>query len=427
MRWDVPRGLTIRGLDLMLPDDKGRAFPTAPEGIRRLIAVSPFLDGGAVAAIGRWGDSGTNRSLLSTRPALAPLARQAGQPLKSFTSLLVLPATPESQETLEGLQEESTDVALEARGLHAKLLWAEHSGGATLWLGSANLTQRGWMRNAELVAEVEVERRGKATAAVELEEGISAFQDCGEEVKEKDLLLDAPDTATDLDRLEEARRTVAARLEARQILGGDQTVKVYCSAAPHPEDLDIKLSVGPVASALTEWPRGEAEIVLAGASGEAPTELLAVQLELNDETLSWTQRIAFDPPLSAARLDQRDASVLADWLGAAGMLAAIRGLLDGTSDGDGDGGRRWDDLDEPGGRGPGSRGPAPVTDAPTLEQALKAWMRDPRRLALVDQLLAMWPRAGTDRHEQVARARLDAFRRTWTTLRASLREESNVA
>jgi hypothetical protein len=422
VRWDVPRGLSIRNLELMLPDDKGRGLPAAPDGTRRLVAVSPFLDGGAVAEVAKWGGSEASRSLISTRSALAPLAKQEKRPLKPFAPLLVLPATPEGQETAVEPEDESADATIEERGLHAKFLWVEHSAGATLWLGSANLTQRGWKRNAELVAEIEVERRGGASAARELEEGILAFHDYGEKVEEEDLVNDMPETVTDLDRLEEARRSVAAKLDARQLLGAEGMVMVSCLAPPHAEDTGIMLSIGPVAGALTEWPRGQAEVVLTGASAETPTELLVVQIVLNGERLSWTQRIAFDPPLSSGRLDQRDVSALAEWLGASGMLAAVRDLLDGT--GDGEGGGRWDEPDKADRHA--SRGAAPQAprDSPTIEQVLRAWMRDPQRLALVDQLLSKAPAASANPGEEAARRQLEAFRRTWSTLRASLGEAS---
>lgn len=424
IRWDVPRGLTIRRVDLMLPDDTGRRLPKAPEGTKRVIAVSPFLDGGAVAEISRWGAPESSRSLISTRPAMTPLARHAQEPLKFFSVLLALPATPEGQESTEE-PEDSADAAFEAQGLHAKFLWVEHNAGATLWLGSANLTRRGWERNAELVAEIEVERRGGASAARELEEGILAFRDLGETVEVSALLQETPEEETDLDRLEVARSEVAARLDGWQVLGSDKVARVRCLAPPHPEQAEMRLSIGPVAGALTEWPRGETELSLTGASNETPTELLVVRLELNDQHVSWIQRIPFDPPLSAARLDQRDASALANWLGVRGMLAAIRDLLDGSGGGEGDGYDRWDAPDKEDKSTPAAARPPTASEAPTLEQALKAWIRDPKRLDVVDQLLMTQPHAGSNSEEQIARTQLDGFRRTWTTLRASLGEASH--
>jgi len=420
VRWDVPRGLAIERLDLFLPEDKPRSLPKQPEGVGEVVAVSPFLDGTAVGKISKWGEAGTKRILMSSRPELAKLNRQSSSPLGPFNTLLVLPATGESQETSEGEDTDSTDTAVEARGLHAKFLWAEHVTGATMWLGSANLTERGWTRNAELVAEIAVERRGNAAAVRELEQGIRAFVEYADEIKKGDLARDSADEPTDLDRLEEARRQVAVSLDARQRLRPDGRVGVSSSSAPHPENADIELSLGPIAGALVKWPRGQAEIVLPAAAGSAPSDLLVVRLDLKDESVSWTQAFPFDPPLDASQFDRRDASVLGDWLGARGMMRAIGELLDNASDGDGSG-DRWDGEDGTTDAGRGAR-TGTKASAPSLEQALRAWMRDPGRLELIEQLLTAVPQAGVGLDEAEAREQLERFRRTWATLRESLAE-----
>lgn len=420
VRWDVPRGLGIERLDLFLPDDKPRSLPKQPDGVSELIAVSPFLDGTAVSKISNWGAAGTKRSLMSSRPELAKICGQASRPLKPFDALLALPATAEGQETLDDEEGKSVDTAIESRGLHAKFLWAEHSTGATMWLGSANLTERGWTRNAELVAEVAIERRGNASAARELEQGVRAFLEYADDIKEKDLAREAADEPSDLDRLEEARRHVAEVLDARQRLRPDGTVSVSCAVSPHPGDEAIEMSIGPIAGMPVKWPRGETAIPLPVTAGAAPSDLLVVRLELRGESVSWTQAIPFDPPLDQAQFDRRDASVLGDWLGARGMMRAIRDLLDDSGDGDGSG-EQWDSDDTASERGRGS-GAGAEAMVPSLEQALKAWMRDPGRLDVVEQLLAAVPETGTDAGDAEARAQLKQFRRTWATLRESLVE-----
>ena len=422
VRWNVPRGLVIRRIDLLLPGDGGRGLPKEPGEVSEIVAVSPFLDGGAVSQISKWGTDKTQRTLLSTRPALAQLARQVEEPLAPFNHLLALPEISESQETKDQQEQTSTEAEVEEQGLHAKFLWAEHGAGTTLWLGSANLTKRGWKRNGELVAEVEVERRGNALAARELREGIRAFVDRAESVRIEELGGDECEPS-DLDRLEEARRQVAARLDARQVKAPDDRTWVECASPPHPDNTTIELSIGPVGGAMTEWPRGEGRITLIGASTETPTELLTITLSLNDEEVSWTQRAPFDPLLDSARLDQRDAAALSAWLGARGMLSAVRDLLDGTPEGEVSDSEKWNAPDADGkDKNTGIRGGL-YPEVPTLEQALKAWIREPRRLALVEQLLTaeIQPLANAD--DDGSQAQLDAFRRMWATLRASLTEQ----
>lgn len=55
VHWEVPRGLVVEEIVLMLPQDANRDFPPCPEGVRRLIAVAPFLDATTPKRVGRWG------------------------------------------------------------------------------------------------------------------------------------------------------------------------------------------------------------------------------------------------------------------------------------------------------------------------------------------------------------------------------------
>jgi hypothetical protein len=56
------------------------------------LEFQPFLDGTVVGQFGRWGDAGTQRTLVSTLPELAKLANQTGKPLAGFRDLLFLDA-----------------------------------------------------------------------------------------------------------------------------------------------------------------------------------------------------------------------------------------------------------------------------------------------------------------------------------------------
>ena len=64
-------------------------------------------------------------------------------------------------------------------------------------------------------------------------------------------------------------------------------------------------------------------------------------------------------------------------------------------------------------------------DFPTLEQVLRAWLRDPDRLKAVDSILraaSNHPRADDD--DDVSLRHLDAFVRSWRILRTNLMEGS---
>jgi hypothetical protein len=420
LRWDVPRGLDVRRLDLMLPEDAKRSLPTEPEGVGRIVAVSPFLDGYATGRISDWGGPDTERSLVSTRPALSLLAGQVAKPLKGFDPLVVLPETTDAQDAVdedETANESGNDatVEIDGRGLHAKLLWAEHAAGATLWLGSVNLTRRGWTTNAEIVAEIGVERRGQARAAREVSEGIEAFRGMAVEVKSADLLSEAVEETTQA-RLEEARRALAAGLEVHQELHPSGGVRLIAKSPPDLADPAINLLVGQIAGEKITWPRGAGSVDLPMDTPSVMTELIVFTLRLEDDEVSWTQVITFAQKFDEVALDRRDVQVLGAWLGPRALLTAIGDLLGGGGE-DGMGEQKWDSTDGFGDGGDGAVGRPMESSAPTIEQVMRAWVREPERLALVGRLVEMSVQMASDSAEdQKAIGQLQGFRKAWATL-----------
>ena len=406
-RWDVPQGLDVRRVELMLPDDGGRGMPQAPADIERLIAVAPFLDGKTVGRLGAWGDK---KELLSSMPELARLNAQTSAPLAGF-DLLALPGTPEEGVGPPEEGDATSEAALEARGLHAKLLWAEHGRRATLWLGSPNLTQRAWQRNAEAYAEVGVSLRRNPPAARALYDGIEAFRELARPVRPEELGAAVKEDPVE-EALERARGQVAARLSGHQRRGMNSTIVETRDGPPHPDDTRVALDVARLGGAMRPWPPGavSVEIPLLDA---VETELLSLRVSLNGDGISWTQRVPFDPPLAVVR----DTDLLRDYLGARGILSWISDELDDAIETDGGG--PWD-AERTGGGGSGGRTGTGL-DLPTVEKVLRAWTRDPDRLDAVDRILRG---SGTTRREAddaEARRHLDAFARSWRVLRRELR------
>ncbi len=67
VRWEAPAGCSVRSLRLH-EGQVARTLPAEPPTVQKLIVVSPFLDGTIVEALGRWGDTETTRTLVSSRP-----------------------------------------------------------------------------------------------------------------------------------------------------------------------------------------------------------------------------------------------------------------------------------------------------------------------------------------------------------------------
>lgn len=406
--WSVPRDLSVSDLRLMLPGDVSRALPKPIPQLQRLVAVSPFLDKDAVTELGRWPrrDEHTCFQLLSTRAALEGVLREGGK-LAGY-ELLAL-AEPELETAPDAPLSDDEAIEADRIGLHAKMIYAEHLAGSTLWLGSPNLTRRAWARNAECVLRLEAQdERGVEL----LRGGLDALLDCADTIDDE--ALDGSVSAPSIeDRLALARNAVAAQLaigKQRRMLSGG--VMVECDQAPHPADVKIGLHCGQMKGVLTEWSRGAASHVL--AAGGVDSDCLHCRLELEGVTVSWVQVVPFEPALD---IEQRDAQVLSEYLGSRQMLSWIHSVLTGYTDGD-EGGR-WDD--DPA-RAPMRPHKSLVTHLglPTLEQALRMWLKDRSRFDEVDRILELRRSSAAGDQADAEREHLDRFAMTWRVIRSSL-------
>jgi hypothetical protein len=281
-----------------------------------------------------------------------------------------------------------------------------------LWLGSPNLTVRAWRQNAEAFVRLDVARRERK-GANDLYEGIEAFEGIAQPIRAEELTSVAPDDAVD-EALERARRQVAARLDGcqRRLPGGETTVEM--SRPPHPDDPEIELEVSRLGGLFVMWPRIATSLTFPKLDGLPDSDLLVLRVTLDDRRLLWTQIVPFDPP----HAELRDMVILREYLGARGFLLWIRDILDDASEDSGLG--AWDEeTKEP----PSNHGPTHVRDLdfPTLEQVLRAWLRNPDRLKAVESILrtaSSHPRSRDD--DEVSLKHLEAFLSSWKVLSANL-------
>lgn len=416
VRWTVPAGCRLRSARLCRSDE-ARDLPQMPQEIRKLIVVSPFLDGTIVKSLGKWGDENTARHLLSTRTELSKLAHQAGNPLNGYRELLYVDAPNVDESRVDdGSDAEnarSNDEELEGRGLHAKIIYAEHAGGRTIWTGSANATRRGWQGpNNEVIAELEVDK--------DIAQGLEAFvADIGRTVGRSELTK--PDERDEIrDRLEEARKHIASHWAI--VLRTDADGMFLDGAADlHPADLQVEFCAGLLGGALLVWPRGESQLRLPSVLPGEVTEFVRCRLRLNDVEVSWLQRTPIDP----APGDERDRQALARFLDPRTFLLWIRSLL--GFDEVGDGGGDWDG-DSTSSRAKLSSRAGPTWWAPTIEEVLKAWSRDPSSLQLVDRKVRHYlklyeSQVDADRTDEDRRV-VEQFHETWQVVRRELIRET---
>lgn len=427
VQWQVPAGLVVSEVRLLLPDTPGRGMPSAPEDLRSVLAVSPFLDGGSVGKIAGWGGKDKTNQLLSTRMALEKLSGQANSKLGEFKELLALPS-PDHEILLgpDGTREGTNDderVAADQFGLHAKLLFAEHGKGGTLWLGSPNLTARAWTRNAECYAKIGIQSASSEAGRL-LIDGLQAFVNMAEPVTLESLATGEAEISAE-ERLSEARVQVAARMAgATQTRGLNNALVVKCTAAPHPDDVEIALACSPLMGDLVIWPRGTGRFEVAGAAiAVAASDCLCVRLSLEGKSVEWLQVVPWKPPLESAR----DEAVLSEYLGPRQMMSWIHDVLNGYSDGD-EGGR-WDapvfKSTKP------RHGPAVIFGLPSIDQALRMWLKDRTKLKEVDRILQIWSnrrtaaQASADASDQAVEAHLQRFSRSWLALRKGLPKDAS--
>jgi hypothetical protein len=418
-KWQVPSGVSVDGIHLELPGMPGRRFPQPPSNMQRVLAVAPFLDGGTVATVAAWGGDGVLRQLVSTRMALDAVAVQTQSHLAKFDTLLALSA-PDHEVILghESTSEEE-QVAADQMGLHAKLLFAEHATGCTLWMGSPNLTSRAWSRNAECYVHISIPKPIRDSGK-ELLDGLNAFVDLAKPVALEDFEGVVAEVSNEM-RLSEARIQVAARMaQAVQCVGKNHVLLIQCAGLPHPDDSDIKLFCGPLTGQPVPWPVGLSQLEIAGAARSASaSNFMRVLLQLEDIQTEWLQVVPWNPALT----EERDTAVLSDYLGPRQMLSWIHEVLNGYSDGD-EGGA-WDAHQSRAKNTP--RGKANVLGLPSIDQALRMWLKDKTQLNEVDRILKICDQRrkanpnSSSLDEKLIEVHLQKFSRSWLTLRKGLK------
>lgn len=119
------------------------------------LAVSPFLTGGAAA---RFFKPGAKRKVIVSRQGeLNAQAAALASVHEVYRLKDALLSAQDDLEALDGGPGASDDTGVEApslKGLHAKFYVQDHGARATVWLGSANLTDAAFSTNVDLLVEL---------------------------------------------------------------------------------------------------------------------------------------------------------------------------------------------------------------------------------------------------------------------------------
>lgn len=408
LQWKTPRGIQVEDFGFWQPGQM-REFPDPPPQLKRLVVVSPFLDGSTIGQLGKWGDADTERTLVSTLPELRKLASQVQQPLAGFKSnlrYLDAPVEDEVETEAEGAAA-GADEEQESRGLHAKLIFLEHARGRTLWVGSANATQRGWLGpNSEIILRLSVDS--------EVAAGLTAFLNSETCDVYEDLLKPA-ESDPDEERLDSVRNSLAASWNLRQEV--NRSVHYLCGDLdPYDVAGDMEIRAGRLGGVLQTWPPGSRRLPLPVTVPAGVTELVVISLRLGEKECRWVQ-VAL---IAGFNTEDRDKTLMAQYLDVRTFLSWVRSLLEDSIAGDGGG-----DWNDDGKRSTSIRKGSDVgLWAPTLEQALKAWARDPEQLQRADRALARYFDTIRTAQEHTLSAEelqaVGAVRKVWPVIRREL-------
>ena len=186
-----------------------------------------------------------------------------------------------------------------------------------------------------------------------------------------------------------------------------------------PQDVtgEVEISAGRLGGTLQQWTPGTLRLPLAATTDTGLTEFVVISLRLGESFCKWIQLA----PIRGFDREQRDKLLIAQYLDVRTFLSWIRNLLDDSAAGDGGG----DWKDEKGRRGRPSHNRNDISLwAPTLEQALKAWVRDPQQLKRADSALTRYFDSVRDAQEQPLTPEelraVEAVKVVWPVIRREL-------
>ncbi len=417
--WRAPTGYELRALHLALDD--GAAIPMVPPvgAVDAVTIVSPFLCPKFLAQAGSWGPDG-HRTLLSTRPALASVARHRLRPLAGFSNILALESPdPVPDVSAEPIAEkpaplESASIAPDQadedaepppQTLHAKLYSFDQGGRSVILIGSANATDRGWSgRNAELLIEM--------VGGDEFRAGLDFLIKGAMPVSLEELeTAPAADMAAE-EALEACRRQLIAQWEPALARHGN-LFALTVRAPPKLALRGYRLEVGLANGELVPWQVGADRLDLGEIPLALQSEFIQARIVGPDGSVGWMQRVTVNPPLD----ETRDAAAIVRHLGFRGFQDWMRRMLTGDplavdptpwdADGAGAAGRRADSE----------------TARLTLEDILTGWAKDRAAFGRADRHFGRYVTALLDHADLLdpaERKELDGLREIWGLARERL-------
>jgi hypothetical protein len=413
VRWIAPDGMDIAEVQLWPPGTRP-AFPFSVGEKRKLVVLSPFLCDEFVAALAQTTAQSSDRTLVTTLPAVRKLSPVGKANLAGFKLLSLSAPAPEGdasqdeastphRESIDG-EEAETPQGVDHSGLHAKLYAAIRGEKVDVVTGSANATHRAWSgRNAEAVARFS---GGKSEV-----DGIAAIVGSAFPISGS-VLESLTETEGDIaeQRLERIRWQLA---ELPLLLRRDgKRFTLACDPAPA-IPADASLEVGLATMLLLPWPQRAKLVEMGDVPLSLQTDFVQFRLSLGElPPACWLQRVAVSPSIDA----DRDSAAISRFLSIAGLQAWLREMLEGDSNAGAE-----DDWDAEEGADGAARRESWKHDGFALEDILSAWARnDQDKLRRVDSMLDRYVAAVLAHSEHLPerdRKDLAALQDTWRVAR----------
>lgn len=403
LKWLGPEGCRVKSIHHWNAGE-GIGFPKPPSQLEEVMVISPFLDGNTLREFMQWGDESTHRLLLSSPMDLTKLSFRKGNPFEAFHNDVFYLDSP-------SFDPEELDVEEEiSRGLHAKIIGCKCRDKNIIWMGSPNMTQRAWKHgNAECSAKLQVEDE----VYLQLKEFVSAG------IPFESHLVEEEESDPDQEALEEAHKSLTAQWqvtltfsESPPTLKAEGWRKVLSPL--------VGLRVGLLSGEQVTWPESATQVELPPVKPYEMTKLLRLTLSCGEKSLSWVQSASAVAGVAA----DRDRQMMAHYLSPAVFMQWLKSLLlpEVIADGGGD----WDEEPQSIQRRMASSVITEVVEhwAPSLEEILRAWNREPGALTVADQKVRMYARyleeQNADSAEQKA---FEEFRTTWRMIVEHLQPE----
>ncbi|MGE5550804.1 MAG: hypothetical protein ACM3ZC_09775 [Bacteroidota bacterium] len=382
VRFRVPDGFNEEEYDFIPLGLKGYRQPPAFKDHSRMMIVSPFLSGDALAPLAV---AGTNNVLISRGESLDALPPGLLDKIRVRTQVYILNEAAEKPDTEDEEFERGEDLS----GLHAKLYVAEHGWNARLLTGSANATDAAFHQNVEFLVEL----RGRR-AQIGIDKILGEREERGSLLGM--LLPYQPGTVDDKAKI---RKELEQLLEqARQaVAGAGLSLKVtpepggtYALSLAGNEPLALASNLGAACYPITldrnhardlASLKSGATVDFPGLSAASLTSFLAFRLGV--ETDGEKAGISFVLNLPATGMPEgRYQEILRRIVSDKGQF--LRYLLFLLSD---DPGAHLLACLRTQSGGVGADGPLGGVDLPLLEELVKAYSRKPEKLAHISRLI----------------------------------------